>query len=65
MALAEEGHPDRRLRGSPTRSGNATKHYDEDQLVALVSLIALINAANRMSVMTNALGGGYEPGVFS
>ena len=30
---------------------NAAKHYDEDQLGALVSLIAVINAFNRVNVV--------------
>jgi alkylhydroperoxidase family enzyme len=30
---------------------NAAKHYDDEQLTALVSLIALINAFNRMNVI--------------
>ena len=30
---------------------NAAKHYDDDQLVALVAVIALINAYNRMFVI--------------
>ncbi|MFI9170798.1 carboxymuconolactone decarboxylase family protein [Streptomyces lincolnensis] len=42
----------------------ATKHYDEDQLVALISTIALINAANRMNVMVQMPAGDYEPGQF-
>ncbi|MEV0401967.1 carboxymuconolactone decarboxylase family protein [Actinoallomurus sp. NPDC050550] len=41
---------------------NAAKHYDEDQLAALVSLIALINAYNRMNVITRQPGGDYQPG---
>ena len=41
---------------------NATKHYDEDQLGALVLLIALINAYNRMNVITRQPAGDYEPG---
>ncbi len=41
---------------------NATKHYDEDQLVALVSLIALINTYNRMNVITRQPAGDYQPG---
>jgi len=41
---------------------NATKHYDDDQLMALVCQIALINAFNRMNVMTRQPGGDYEPG---
>jgi alkylhydroperoxidase family enzyme len=28
---------------------NAAKHYDDDQLAALVSLIALINTYNRLT----------------
>jgi alkylhydroperoxidase family enzyme len=43
---------------------NATKHYDEDQLAALVSLIALINVYNRMNVITRQPGGDYVPGQF-
>jgi AhpD family alkylhydroperoxidase len=41
---------------------NATKHYDEDQLAALVSLIALINTYNRMNVITRQPAGDYQPG---
>ncbi|WP_030242653.1 carboxymuconolactone decarboxylase family protein [Streptomyces sp. NRRL S-350] len=41
---------------------NAAKHYDEEQLAALVCLIALINAFNRANVMTRQPAGGYEVG---
>jgi AhpD family alkylhydroperoxidase len=41
---------------------NAAKHYDEDQLAALVSLIALMNTWNRMNVITRQPGGDYQPG---
>ena len=41
---------------------NAAKHYDEDQLAALVSLIAAINAWNRMNVITQRPAGDYQPG---
>ena len=41
---------------------NAAKHYDEDQLAALVSLIAGINAYNRMNVITQQPAGDYQPG---
>jgi AhpD family alkylhydroperoxidase len=41
---------------------NAAKHYDEDQLAALVSLIALINAYNRMNVIVQQPAGDYQPG---
>jgi AhpD family alkylhydroperoxidase len=40
----------------------AAKHYDEEQLTALVSLIALINAYNRLNVITRQPGGDYQPG---
>jgi AhpD family alkylhydroperoxidase len=43
---------------------NAAKHYDEDQLAALVSLIALINVYNRMNVITQQPAGDYQPGQF-
>src|SRR5215510_4790735 len=41
---------------------NAAKHYDTDQLAALVSLIALINTYNRLNVISQAQGGDYQPG---
>jgi AhpD family alkylhydroperoxidase len=41
---------------------NAAKHYDGDQLAALVSLIAEINAWNRLNVITRQAGGDYQPG---
>jgi AhpD family alkylhydroperoxidase len=42
----------------------AAKHYDEDQLAALVSLIALINTYNRMNVIIQQPAGDYQPGQF-
>jgi AhpD family alkylhydroperoxidase len=41
---------------------NAARHYDDDQLADLVSLIAGINAYNRMNVITQQLAGDYQPG---
>jgi AhpD family alkylhydroperoxidase len=43
---------------------NAAKHYDDDQLGALVSLIAEINAWNRLNVITRQPAGDYQPGQF-
>ncbi|SHI76074.1 carboxymuconolactone decarboxylase family protein [Streptomyces sp. 3214.6] len=43
---------------------NAAKHYDEDQLAALISLIAVINAYNRINVINQQPAGGYKPGMF-
>ncbi len=42
----------------------AAKHYDDDQLVALVAVIALINAYNRMNVILRHPAGDYQPGQF-
>jgi AhpD family alkylhydroperoxidase len=41
---------------------NAAKHYDADQLAALVATIAVINAYNRFNVMLKNQGGDYQPG---
>ncbi|MFF3513190.1 carboxymuconolactone decarboxylase family protein [Streptomyces sp. NPDC002573] len=41
------------------------KHYDDDQTAALVSLVAMINAANRLAVIVHQRGGSYEPGMFA
>src|SRR5271165_3255943 len=41
---------------------NAAKHYDADQLAALVCTIAMINAYNRLNVISQNQGGDYQPG---
>jgi len=43
---------------------NAAKHYDEDELAALVADIALINAFNRLNVIVQQPAGDYQPGQF-
>jgi AhpD family alkylhydroperoxidase len=43
---------------------NAAKHYDEEQLGALVGVIALINTYNRLNVITQQPAGDYQPGMF-
>jgi len=43
---------------------NAAKHYDDDQLTAIVSQIALINAFNRLNVIIQRPAGDYQPGQF-
>jgi AhpD family alkylhydroperoxidase len=40
----------------------AANHFTEDELVALVTVIAMINATNRLAITFNQLGGTYEPG---
>jgi AhpD family alkylhydroperoxidase len=39
----------------------AGKHFEEEDLAALVCLISLINASNRLCVMTRQPGGAYQP----
>ena len=41
---------------------SAAKHYDDEQLAALVSTIAVINAYNRLNVICRTPGGSYTPG---
>ncbi|AQS69510.1 carboxymuconolactone decarboxylase family protein [Streptomyces pactum] len=67
LALAEEGT---RLadahQGVPDETwARVRKHYDDDQIAALVCLVALINAANRLAVITHQPGGSYEAGMFA
>ena len=66
LALAEEGT---RLADAGTGVSDETwalvrEHYDDDQIAGLVSLVALINATNRLSVIANYQGGSYQPGMF-
>jgi AhpD family alkylhydroperoxidase len=43
---------------------NAAKHYDEEQLGALVLAIAIINTFNRVNVIVQQPAGDYQPGLF-
>ena len=43
---------------------NAARHYDDEQLAALVASIAIINAYNRVNVITRQPAGDYQPGQF-
>src|SRR5690242_16632990 len=43
---------------------NAAKHYNEEELAALVATIAIINAFNRLNVIIQQPAGDYEPGMF-
>ncbi|MEU7068070.1 carboxymuconolactone decarboxylase family protein [Streptomyces sp. NPDC051578] len=67
LALAEEGTrlADAHQGVSDETWAEVRKHYDDDQIAALVSLIALINAANRLAVIVRQQGGSYEPGMFA
>ncbi|MFJ3820390.1 carboxymuconolactone decarboxylase family protein [Streptomyces nodosus] len=66
LELAEQGTRIADASGGVTDAAwaNAAKHYDEEQLAALVTLIALINTYNRLNVITEQPAGDYQPGMF-
>lgn len=63
FALAEEGTriADEHHGVSDETWAAARRHYDDDQLAALVWLIALINAANRANVIVRNQAGNQDP----
>ncbi|SDW26001.1 alkylhydroperoxidase AhpD family core domain-containing protein [Amycolatopsis xylanica] len=67
LALAEEGTrlADAHQGVSDETWAQVRKHFDDDQVAALVSLVALINAANRLAVIVHQKGGSYETGAFA
>ncbi|MFG2888687.1 carboxymuconolactone decarboxylase family protein [Streptomyces sp. NPDC048248] len=67
LELAEQGTRIADAAGGVTDEAwaNAAKYYDEEQLTALVSQIALINAFNRGNVIIQQPAGGYRPGQFA
>ena len=67
LALAEEGTrlADACQGVSDETWAQVRKHYDDDQIAALVSLVAMINAANRLGVIVRQKGGSYRPGMFA
>ncbi|MFE7620131.1 carboxymuconolactone decarboxylase family protein [Streptomyces sp. NPDC057496] len=66
LELAEQGTRIADAAGGVTDEAwaNAAEHYDEDQLAALMSLIALINAFNRLNVINQQPAGDYKVGQF-
>jgi AhpD family alkylhydroperoxidase len=67
LAFAEEGT---RLADAYQGVSDGTwaqvrEHYDDDQIAALVCLVSMINAANRLAVIVHQRGGSYEPGMFA
>jgi len=67
LALAEEGT---RLADASTGVSDETwarvrEHYNDDQIAALIALVAMINAANRLAVIVHQRGGAYQPGAFA
>jgi AhpD family alkylhydroperoxidase len=67
LALAEEGTrlADAYHGVSDETWAQVRKHYDDDQIAALVSLVAMVNAANRLAVIVHQKGGSYEAGMFA
>jgi AhpD family alkylhydroperoxidase len=67
LALAEEGTrlADAHQGVSDETWAEVRKLYDDEQIAALVSLVAQINAANRLGVIVHQQGGSYEPGMFA
>ena len=67
LALAEEG-----TRLADTHVGvrdetwaQVRKHYDDDQIGALIATVATINAFNRLNVIARTPAGGYEAGAYN
>ena len=67
LALTEEGTrlADAYHGVSDETWAQVRKHYNDDQIAALVSLVAMINAANRLGGIVRQKGGSYEPGMFA
>jgi AhpD family alkylhydroperoxidase len=67
LALTEEGT---RIADAATGVSDeawraARKHFDDEQLGALIAEIAMINAYNRLNVIAGTPAGSYEPGQFA
>ncbi|MGC0421002.1 carboxymuconolactone decarboxylase family protein [Embleya sp. AB8] len=67
FAFAEEGTrlADAHHGVSDETWAQVREHYDDDRIAALVALVALVNAANRLAVTVHQRGGSYEPGMFA
>ncbi len=66
LALAEEGT---RIADAATGVSDdvwraARKHFDDEELAALIIEIAVINAWNRLNVVAGTPAGDYRPGQF-
>ncbi|MEV6217489.1 carboxymuconolactone decarboxylase family protein [Nocardia sp. NPDC051833] len=66
LALAEEGTriADAGRGVTDDTWARVREHYDDDQIAALVALVAQINAANRLGVIVRQQGGSYVPGAY-
>lgn len=66
LALAEEGTrvADAATGVSDEAWAHAAKHYDEEQLTALVILVSFMNSVNRLNIITQQPAGDYKVGQF-
>jgi AhpD family alkylhydroperoxidase len=66
LELAEQGTRIADAAGGVTDEvwAHAARHYDEEQLTALVVLVSFMNMVNRLNVITQQPAGNYEPGQF-
>lgn len=66
LELAEEGTRVADAAGGVSDEAweRAAEHHDQEQLTALVMLVAFMNAVNRLNVITRQPAGSYEPGQF-
>lgn len=67
LALCEEGT---RIADAHTGVSDdvwqaARKHFDDEQLAALITTIAVINAWNRLNVIVGTPAGDYQPGQYA
>jgi len=67
LALAEQGTrlADAHDGVSDETWAQVRKHYDDDEIVALIGMIALTNAANRLNVIVRNPAGSYEAGMLA
>ncbi len=66
LALTEEGTrlADAHDGVSDETWAQVRKHYGDGQIAALICLVAMMNATNRLTVIARNLGGSYQPGMF-
>src|SRR4051812_30336206 len=64
LELAEEGTRIADAAGGVSDEvwARAAEHYDDEQLAALISTIAVINVYNRLNVIARVPAGDYKPG---
>ncbi|MFI5732731.1 carboxymuconolactone decarboxylase family protein [Kribbella sp. NPDC051587] len=66
LAFTEEGTrlADHHQGVSDATWAAVSEHFDDEQLAALITLVGVINAANRMNVIAQTPAGSYQPGMF-